>query len=137
MASGHIITQASGLTVLTLFMLLADPAQAQGRRLGCPFYTALFAELSVTAVKSVKLPLKECLRRKWLGAFCHLNTHKSMGPDGTHPRVLRELAGVISKIVTQDLPSAAANSNTNMTVKWFQSSLSHFGYKNANLTLLP
>ena len=27
----------------------------------------------------------------------HLDTHRSMGPDGIHPRVLRELAEVLTK----------------------------------------
>ncbi|KFQ85035.1 hypothetical protein N337_05384, partial [Phoenicopterus ruber ruber] len=27
----------------------------------------------------------------------HLDTHKSMGPDGIHPRVLREMAQVLTK----------------------------------------
>ncbi|KFQ12409.1 hypothetical protein N330_12757, partial [Leptosomus discolor] len=27
----------------------------------------------------------------------HLDAHKSMGPDGLHPRVLKELAGVLTK----------------------------------------
>ncbi|KFQ69712.1 hypothetical protein N335_12441, partial [Phaethon lepturus] len=29
--------------------------------------------------------------------LCHLDTHKSVGPDGIHPRVLRELAEGLSK----------------------------------------
>ncbi|KAK4824085.1 hypothetical protein QYF61_010596 [Mycteria americana] len=28
----------------------------------------------------------------------HLDTHRSMGPDGIHPRVLRELAEVLTKL---------------------------------------
>ncbi|GAB0185701.1 mitochondrial enolase superfamily member 1 [Grus japonensis] len=30
----------------------------------------------------------------------HLNTHKSMGPDGIHPRVLRELAEVLTNTLS-------------------------------------
>uniref|UniRef100_A0A8D0F006 Reverse transcriptase domain-containing protein n=1 Tax=Strix occidentalis caurina TaxID=311401 RepID=A0A8D0F006_STROC len=29
----------------------------------------------------------------------HIDTHKSMGPDGIHPRVLKELAGVLAKLL--------------------------------------
>ena len=29
----------------------------------------------------------------------HLDCHKPMGPDGLHPRVLRELAGVIAELL--------------------------------------
>ncbi|KFW70572.1 hypothetical protein AS28_01949, partial [Pygoscelis adeliae] len=30
----------------------------------------------------------------------HLDTHKSMGPDGIHPRVLRELAEEVAKLLS-------------------------------------
>jgi len=29
--------------------------------------------------------------------LCHLDTYKSMGPDGIHPRILRELAEELTK----------------------------------------
>ena len=32
--------------------------------------------------------------------LCHLDTHKSMGADGIHPRVLRELAEELAKPLT-------------------------------------
>lgn len=32
--------------------------------------------------------------------FLHLDCNKSMGPDGHHPRVLRELAGVITEPIS-------------------------------------
>ncbi|KFQ73584.1 hypothetical protein N337_02613, partial [Phoenicopterus ruber ruber] len=31
------------------------------------------------------------------GLLRHLDTHKSMGPDGIHPRVLKELAEVLTR----------------------------------------
>jgi len=31
------------------------------------------------------------------GLLCHLDTHKSMGPHGIHPRMLRELAEELAK----------------------------------------
>ncbi|KGL78094.1 RNA-directed DNA polymerase from mobile element jockey, partial [Tinamus guttatus] len=40
--------------------------------------------------------LKEDWIRDYLGK---LDTHKSMGPDGIHPRVLRELAEVIAQLL--------------------------------------
>ena len=30
----------------------------------------------------------------------HIDTHKSMGPDGIRPRVLKELAGVLAKLLS-------------------------------------
>ena len=30
----------------------------------------------------------------------HLDCHKSMGPDGIHPRVLKELVGVIAELLS-------------------------------------
>ena len=30
----------------------------------------------------------------------HIDIHKSMGPDGIHPRVLKELAGVLAKLLS-------------------------------------
>jgi len=33
--------------------------------------------------------------------LCHVDTHKSMGPDGIHPRALRELAKPLSIIYQQ------------------------------------
>jgi len=32
--------------------------------------------------------------------LCHLNTHKSTGPDGIHPRVLKELEEELAKTIS-------------------------------------
>jgi len=29
--------------------------------------------------------------------LCHIDTHRSMGPDGIHPMVLKELVDVLAK----------------------------------------
>lgn len=42
--------------------------------------------------------LKHLSSKEWkIYLLLHLYCHKSMGPDRLHPRVLRELAGVIAE----------------------------------------
>ncbi|KFP81386.1 hypothetical protein N311_04754, partial [Apaloderma vittatum] len=47
-----------------------------------------------TQSRKTPLPIQQVMVTDLLP---HLDAHKSMGPDGVHPRVLRDLAAVITK----------------------------------------
>ena len=64
--------------------------------LAVSFTRLLITNSAIYAVKVQNTPLViqvETVRELLL----HLDCHKSMGPDGLHPRVLRELVGVIAE----------------------------------------
>ncbi|GAB0181952.1 mitochondrial enolase superfamily member 1 [Grus japonensis] len=77
--------------------------------------------------------------------LCHLDTHKSMGPDGIHPRVLRELVEVLTKPLsiiyqqswlTKEVPVDWRLDNvTSIDEKGLKKDLGN--YRPVSLTLVP
>ncbi|KFO63340.1 hypothetical protein N302_09564, partial [Corvus brachyrhynchos] len=76
--------------------------------------------------------------------LCHLDTHKSMGPDGIHPRVLTELTEELAKPLsiiyhqswlTREVPDDWKLANVTPIHKKGQEDPGN--YRSVSLTLVP